>query len=83
MTPPRSALEIRGELQGDAVLGVARQDEHVPVDVGEQCDDGLQRAGIHGVEGGLHVGQLGGAMAGDRPVTAQLADALGRRSQLV
>ena len=74
--------ELGGELQGDAALGVAGEHEHLAIEVGEELDDGVERAGIDGVERGLDVGQLGRAVTGDRLVAAELADPLGRRAQL-
>ena len=57
---------------------------HMDVTIGidQQLDDRLERGGVDGIEGGLDVRQLCGPVALDRRVAAQLADALGRRSQL-
>ena len=74
--------EVGGELAGDAALGVAGETSTSRSRVGEQGDDGVERRRVDGVERRLHVRQLGGAVAGDRLVAAELADPLGGRAQL-
>ena len=74
--------EICRELLGDATLGIARQHEHVVLQVGEQRHDGLERGRVDGVERGLDVGQLGRPMPDDRLIALQLTDPLGGRSEL-
>ncbi len=81
-TPGRSAPSSVANCVRHAPFGVAGEHEHVAVEVGEERDDGVERLGVDGVERGLDVRQLGRAVAGDRLVAAELADALGGRPQL-